>query len=254
MSHMMTQHGRVEETQWLWSTLSAGAGPRTFRMTFLAKGGPWNCPVEGCPVRVATRTAMWVHFLHEHVLDTIVILEEGNFPHLRCARCDMLVPRRALNGRNTARAQCARGAERKRRRLAEAETRESSERAFEAYGEPIQNVSAFRYMGRVLTAVDNDWLAVVGNLGKLRKSLGGYFGFWDKRGQIRRCQETSIRLRRRQCYSLGQRCGSSPKGWRTPCTVFNPGSQGGSQGSSRGGGQTGAETTRLWRRHWGRQG
>ena len=46
------------------------------------------------------------------------------------------------------------------------------ERDFKAYGEPIQNVMAFRYLGRVLTAGDNDWLAVVGNLGKARKSWG----------------------------------------------------------------------------------
>ena len=84
----------------------------------------------------------------------------------------MLVPRRALNGRQLDTAQCARGKERKIRRLVEAEKRESSERAFKAYGEPIKNVSDFKYLGRVLTAVDNDCLAVVGNLGKARKSWG----------------------------------------------------------------------------------
>ena len=115
---------------------------------------------------------MWVQFLHRHVLDTVVILEEGNFPHPRCARCDMLVPRRDLNGRHPAMEQCARGADRKRQRLVEAETRESSERAFEAYREPINNVSAFRYLVRVLAAGDNDWLAVVGNLGKARHIWG----------------------------------------------------------------------------------
>ena len=76
---------------------------------------------------------MRVHFMNRHVLDTVVILEEGNLPCPRCARCDMLVPCWALNGRHPAMAQCARGAERKRRRLAEADTRESSERAIEAY-------------------------------------------------------------------------------------------------------------------------
>ena len=67
---------------------------------------------------------MRVHFVHRHVLDTVVILEEGNFPHPRCARFDMQVPRRALNGRHPGTAQCAKGAERKRRRLAETDTRE----------------------------------------------------------------------------------------------------------------------------------
>ena len=84
----------------------------------------------------------------------------------------MLVPWRALNGRHPATPQYARGEEQKKRRLAEAETQESSERAFEAYGEPIHNVLAFRYLGRVLTTGYNDWLTVVGNLGKARKSWG----------------------------------------------------------------------------------
>ena len=44
--------------------------------------------------------------------------------------------------------------------------------AEEAYGEPIHNVSEFRYLGRVLTTGDYAWLEVVGNLGKVRKSWG----------------------------------------------------------------------------------
>ena len=83
---------------------------------------------------MVTRTAMWVHFIYQNVLDTVVILEEVNLPHPRYTRCDMMIPQRELNGRHPDTAQCARGAERKRRRLAEADLRESSERAFEAYG------------------------------------------------------------------------------------------------------------------------
>ena len=43
---------------------------------------------------------MRVHFVHRHVQDTVVMLEEGNLPHPWCARCDMQVPRKALNGRH----------------------------------------------------------------------------------------------------------------------------------------------------------
>ena len=81
---------------------------------------------------MATRTAMRVHFVHRHVLDTVVMLEEGNFSQPRCVRCDMQVPWRELNGQHLGTTQCLKGAERKRRRLAEAETRENSERFFEA--------------------------------------------------------------------------------------------------------------------------
>ena len=68
----------------------------------------------------------------------------------------MLVPWRALNGRHPVTDECARVAERKRRRLAEAELREKLEREFEAYGEPLENVTAFRCLGQVLTAGYSD--------------------------------------------------------------------------------------------------
>ena len=77
-----------------------------------------------------TRTSTQVHFVHRHRLNTVVIMEEGNFPHPRCARCNMQVPRRALNRRHPGTAQCIKGAEKKIRRLAEKETRENLERAF----------------------------------------------------------------------------------------------------------------------------
>ena len=50
--------------------------------------------------------------------------------------------------------------------------RESTERDFEAYGKLLENVSDFKYMGRVMTARDEDWPAVAGNLLKARKSWG----------------------------------------------------------------------------------
>ena len=72
----------------------------------------------------------------------------------------MLVPWQALNSRHHATAMCKKGAERKRRRIAEAELRDSTERAFEAYGKPLETVATFKYMGRVMTAGDDNWPAV----------------------------------------------------------------------------------------------
>ena len=115
-SRMMTQHGRVAEVQQSWKTLATRKELQKYRMAFLAKGGPLSLPVEGCPGRAATRTVIRIHFLHRNILYTMVILEEGNLPHPRCTRCDMLLPRRSLNGSYPATDQCARGA--KRRRLA----------------------------------------------------------------------------------------------------------------------------------------
>ena len=68
----------------------------------------------------------------------------------------MLVPWRVIHGRHHATAMCRKGAERKRLNMAEAELRDSTERAFEAYGKPLETVTTFKYLGRVMTAGDDD--------------------------------------------------------------------------------------------------
>ena len=128
--------------------------------------------MEGCPGRSGTRTEMRVHLWRRHVRDVVIISEEGHLPHPRCSQCDMLVPWRSLNGRHKSTAMCRSGAERKRRRLAEEEIWESTEMSFEAYGKKLKTVTSFKYLGRILTAGDDDWPAVAGNLGKARKSWG----------------------------------------------------------------------------------
>ena len=143
-----------------------------YQMAFPTAGGLRNFPVEGCLGRAETRMAMRVHFIHWYVQDNVVILEEGNLLHPRCTRCDMLVPWRELNRRHLVTNQCARGAERKQMRLAEEELQEISERAFQAYGELLENVTALKYLGRVMTEGDHDWPIVEGNLQKKRKSWG----------------------------------------------------------------------------------
>ena len=168
-SHLMTRHRKAAGRRRSWTPQMEGGG-KTYRMSSPTKGGPRRCPVEGCPGALATRTAMRVHFVHRHVQDTVVMLEEGKLPHPRCPRCDMQVPRKALNGRQLGTAQCAKGAERKRRRLAETEMMENLERAFHAYGKPMEAVSEFRYFGRLLTATDDDCLTVAGNIKKAQGS------------------------------------------------------------------------------------
>ena len=64
----------------------------------------------------------------------------------------MLVPWRALNSRHHVTAMCKKGAEQKKMRMTEAELRDSTERAFGAYGKQLETVSMFKYLGRVMTA------------------------------------------------------------------------------------------------------
>ena len=56
--------------------------------------------------------------------------------------------------------------------MAEAELRDSTERAFEAYGKQLENVSDLKYLGRVMTTGDDNCPAVAGILSKALKSWG----------------------------------------------------------------------------------
>ena len=47
---------------------------------------------------------------------------------------------------------------------------ESTERVFEAYGDPLINTTTFKYLGRVMKAGDYEWSAVVSNLQRASKS------------------------------------------------------------------------------------
>ena len=94
----------------------------------------------------------------------------------------MMVPWRGLNGRHYATAMCKKGAERKRRQMSEAEFRDITERAFKAYGKPLEIVSTFKYLGRVMTAGDDSWPAVAGNLVKARKSWGRLLHILSREG------------------------------------------------------------------------
>ena len=120
--------------------------------------------------RSATRMAILVKFMHLHVRDTVVILDKGNLPHPWCPQCNILVSWYALNRRHLVTAQWDRGVERKIRRLAEEELQEILERAFQACGTPLDNVTEFKDMGRVRESVDEDWPAVSGIIHKEKKS------------------------------------------------------------------------------------
>ena len=44
-------------------------------------------------------------------------------------------------------------------------------RAFSTYGNPLEMVTSFRYLGQVILAADDDWLAMVLNLSRVRAVL-----------------------------------------------------------------------------------
>ena len=81
---------------------------------------------------------------------------------------DVLVTWRSMNRMHRRKTQCKRGAESNPRQLAAEEEREVTARAFSTYGLPLEMVTSFRYPVWVISAVDDDWPAVVRNLSRVR--------------------------------------------------------------------------------------
>ena len=60
--------------------------------------------------------------------------------------------------------------------------REIAERAFETYVTPVENIPAFKYLGQVVTAGNDDWYAVVGNPQIARKIWGQLLRILSREG------------------------------------------------------------------------
>ena len=55
--------------------------------------------------------------------------------------------------------------------MAAEEVRSVTSREFSDYGSPLEMVIYFRYLGRVMSVADDDWMAVVRNMAKVQVLL-----------------------------------------------------------------------------------
>jgi hypothetical protein len=166
--HLRVQHGQTTPVG--HEPAPAVGLPAEYLVSFPKTVTSIDCPIEGCPGKATSRANLRAHFMHRHVKDTLIILDEGSFPHPRCEYCDMFVPRPAVYTTHPNTAMCKNGADRKRQRLAVAESRQAKEHVLMARGVPLETVSIFKYLGRLLSNTDEDWPAVYANLRKARKS------------------------------------------------------------------------------------
>ena len=81
----------------------------------------------------------------------------------------MLVPWKALSGTHRRTSKCTWGEEKKRQRLAAVKERDVAARYFSAYEHPLETDTSFKYLGRVISATDNDWPVVVRKLARVKK-------------------------------------------------------------------------------------
>ena len=80
----------------------------TYRILLPREACGIDLPVGGCPGRETSCRALQVHFVHHHMRDTVVILEEGSHTLPCCPNGDILVTWRSLNGKHKSTTMCDR--------------------------------------------------------------------------------------------------------------------------------------------------
>ena len=83
----------------------------------------------------------------------------------------MFVPWKVLNDHQYYMDLCGIGPESNHWMLAAEESQDGADTAFWAHGNIIATMNEFKYPGCILTATDDDWLAVVENLSKARNKF-----------------------------------------------------------------------------------
>ena len=107
VSHHQSHHNIGRGTQ--WENILPPAEPHIYREPLPNMAGSMGLPFKGCRGQATSHTNIWIQFLHHHVQDMIVILEEGKPPHPRYPECNTFVPWVAQNQRHLATFICTRG-------------------------------------------------------------------------------------------------------------------------------------------------
>jgi hypothetical protein len=159
-NHLETQHN-VYRSRVISQDLPV-EGPPVVYQAHQSVFGKYECPVPDCIGKVETRYNLCQHFQVRHTNDLVSIAGEGFFP--QCERCGMQVNPTATRHRFTK--VCQLGHERKLQREAAANSAAALRQEFTVYGDVLERVEVFKYLGRLLAFDDTDTQAVRSNLKK----------------------------------------------------------------------------------------
>jgi hypothetical protein len=138
---------------------------REFHCVSIQENRKTSCPMKDCIFSSNNASQMRRHFRARHVEHTIVIQEEG--PLLRCTACGLF--QRDVGWKHQQSEDCKRWTKSLNGRKRSAENAAKVQKTtFTVNNAPIENVTSFKYLGRILTQNDNDTAAIEGNLLKAR--------------------------------------------------------------------------------------
>ncbi len=183
-SHLETQHN----TYWsfvLNRELTIEREPRVYRANADATG-TYFCPVPACVGIACSEAVLRSHFLRRHPQDLVCCPTEGSLPLPQCNRCRLQITYVAMNSRHYKTALCREGIARRVKHAAAKRMHLSLNQTFTAYGERLERVEVFKYLGRLLAYDDNNARAVQGNLKKAH-------AVWSRLSRMIRAENASSR-------------------------------------------------------------
>ncbi len=130
--------------------------------------GIYSCLVPQCGGKSGTRFNLHCHVLMRHPQDLVCILIEGSQPLPRCERCGLQTPVEDLIQGHHRTALCQRGWERKGQYAAAIRSQQALRRLFTVYGEELEQVDVFKYLGWLIAYDDANNQAMRSNLRKAR--------------------------------------------------------------------------------------
>jgi hypothetical protein len=181
-SHLETQHDTyrsfvlnreltVEREPWVYRAIADATGTYSF-------------PIPACVDSACSKAVLRSHFLRRHPQDLVYCPTEGSLPLPQCDRSGLQISYTALNGRHYKTALCLDGVARREQYAAAKRVHLSLSQTFTAYGESLERVEVFKYLGGLLAYDNNDAQAVRGNLKKVR-------GIWSRLSRTIRAENAS---------------------------------------------------------------
>ena len=149
--HLESQHD-VYQASVVQEEFVEQRAPRTYRV-YQSADGRWRCPVPRCSGSATRKWNLRRHFRDRHPLDLADLPGEGVYP--RCRVCGMQTNPTGL-GRHEGTALCREGGERLRQHEAADASALVLRQQFTAYGDALERVEVFRYLGRLLAMDDAD--------------------------------------------------------------------------------------------------
>ncbi len=122
----------------------------------------------------------------QHPQDLVCIPIEDTHPLPKCEHCGLQMPVEDLNGGHHRTELCQRGWQRKRQHAAAVRSQEALRHSFTAYGEELERVKVFKYLGWLIAYDDADTQAMRSNLRKAR-------GCWARISRVLRAENATAR-------------------------------------------------------------